>query len=76
MTLKGPVPQSKKIKDIFIDQKIPLEKRDQAWLVRDDEDVIIWLVGYKESSWSLNQGEGQDPAVIVYEEGENNELKK
>lgn len=48
MTLKGSK-GSKKIKDIFIDQKIPAYKRDEAWVLTDKNDTIIWLIGYKES---------------------------
>jgi len=48
MTLKGSK-GSKKIKDIFIDQKVPAYKRDEAWVLTDKNDTIIWLIGYKES---------------------------
>lgn len=37
---------TKKLKDIFIDMKVPREKRDTIPVVCDDEG-IIWLVGYK-----------------------------
>lgn len=40
----------KKIKDIFIDEKIPLAERDQAWLVEDSEKRIIWLISYRQMS--------------------------
>ncbi len=38
---------SKKIKDIFIDEKIPLEERNNWPMIVDDNDVILWLVGLK-----------------------------
>ncbi|MGD9567993.1 MAG: tRNA lysidine(34) synthetase TilS [Sedimentibacter sp.] len=37
---------SKKIKDIFIDLKIPAEERDLKLIVADD-DNILWLEGYR-----------------------------
>jgi len=40
---------SKKLKDIFIDMKIPKEERDQIPLICFDDD-IAWIVGYKVSN--------------------------
>ncbi len=37
---------SKKIKDIFIDLKIPKEERDKKLILADDEN-ILWLEGYR-----------------------------
>jgi len=37
---------TKKIKDIFIDLKIPKEERDSKLIIADDEN-IIWLEGYR-----------------------------
>jgi tRNA(Ile)-lysidine synthase len=38
--------EAKKIKDIFIDLKIPKEERDTKLIIADDEN-IIWLEGYR-----------------------------
>lgn len=46
---------TKKVKDIFIDQKVPLKDRDRAWVVEDQTGRILWLVGYKESVLSLGK---------------------
>ncbi|WP_404450825.1 tRNA lysidine(34) synthetase TilS [Virgibacillus necropolis] len=46
MTWKG-LKGSKKIKDIFIDEKIPAGLRDTWPIVTDDNGEILWLVGLK-----------------------------
>jgi hypoxanthine phosphoribosyltransferase len=50
MTLKG-MSGTKKIKDIFIDQKIPIQKRNQWPIVTDSEDHILWVPGIKKSDF-------------------------
>ncbi|NLI90029.1 MAG: tRNA lysidine(34) synthetase TilS [Epulopiscium sp.] len=41
---------SKKLKDFFIDEKIPKTYRDDVILIADDENVI-WIVGYRLSEY-------------------------
>jgi tRNA(Ile)-lysidine synthase len=43
--LKG----SKKIKDIFIDEKVPRSERDNIYVVADNADEIFWLIGMKKA---------------------------
>ncbi|WP_312474615.1 tRNA lysidine(34) synthetase TilS [Neobacillus sp.] len=50
MTLKG-MRGSKKLKDIFIDQKVPIQDRETWPVITDKEDCIIWLPGLKKSSF-------------------------
>lgn len=38
---------TKKIKDIFIDEKTPIDLRNQAWIVEDAGGEIIWLISYR-----------------------------
>lgn len=51
MTYKGGSGR-KKIKDIFINQKVSKDLRDQAWLVEDSQGEILWLIGYQKSRLS------------------------
>lgn len=44
----------KKIKDIFIDEKIPRKKRDQWPIVTDHEGNILWLVGLRKANIDLH----------------------
>lgn len=49
MSIKG-MNGTKKIKDIFIDQKVPIHLRDEWPIVTDYEDRILWLPGIKHAS--------------------------
>lgn len=66
MALKGSGYHSKKIKDIFIDQKISPQDRERAWLVRDKYDNIIWLIAIKESRWSQAYQVDKKQYIIAY----------
>lgn len=50
ISLKG-MEGSKKIKDIFIDQKVPLEERKIWPIVVDHTGKILWIPGLKKSSF-------------------------
>lgn len=39
----------KKLKDIFIDHKVPLQARKDWPIVTDDNDYILWLIGLKKN---------------------------
>lgn len=38
---------SKKIKDVFIDEKIPRSERNKRLLVTDNNDTVLWIIGLK-----------------------------
>jgi len=50
----------KKIKDIFIDSKIPLNQRDKWPIVVDSKGNIIWIPGIKKSKFCKQKTEKYD----------------
>ncbi|SFH81373.1 tRNA lysidine(34) synthetase TilS [Pisciglobus halotolerans] len=67
MTIKGLERGSKKIKDILIDQKVPLEDRNKPIILTDAAGQIIWLIDYKESRLSNKQETDTIQYVLIYE---------
>lgn len=55
----------KKIKDIFIDAKIPIKQRDKWPIVVDSNDKIIWIPGIKKSKIIKQKNEKHD-IIIKY----------
>ncbi|MDF2855463.1 MAG: tRNA(Ile)-lysidine synthetase [Neobacillus sp.] len=65
MSLKG-MAGTKKLKDIFIDCKIPLQNRDTWPVVTDGNGSILWLPGLKKSSFEgIKQASGKY-IVLIY----------
>lgn len=60
---------TKKIKDIFIDEKIIYEKRANYPLLVDSLDKILWIPGIKKSKFDKEKKENYD--IIVKYEKEN-----
>ena len=60
--LKG-INGSKKIKDIFIDAKIPNEERIKYPILTDDNNVILWVPGLKKSN--LDNANSKNYDIIV-----------
>ena len=53
----------KKVKDIFIDSKIPLEERELWPIVVDSQDNVLWIPGIKKSKFVHKKSEKCD---IIY----------
>lgn len=51
---------SRRIKDIFIDAKVPLSERDTWPIVVDSCDKIIWIPGIKKSKFTKQKNESYD----------------
>lgn len=57
---------SKKLKDYFIDHKIPVVERDDVLLLCDEEN-IIWVVGYRMSELYKIDSKTVDRLTFIYE---------
>ena len=62
MNLSG----SKKVKDIFIDEKIPMSERNLWPIVVDSLDNIVWIPGIKKSKYNKSKDEKCD-IIIKYD---------
>ena len=61
---------TKKIKEIFIDMKIPKIKRDNWLLVKDATGQVIWVPGLKKSKFDKENNEKYDIILVFAKEGE------
>ena len=65
MKVKG-LNGSKKVKDIFIDEKVPISQRDLWPVVVDSEDKIVWLPGLKKSKFDVSKNKKCDIILRYY----------
>lgn len=67
----------KKIKDVFIDAKIPKEKRETYPLLVDSDNKILWIPNIKKSKYNVKKDEFCDIILNSHKEGEKtNENEK
>lgn len=65
MKVKG-LNGSKKVKDIFIDEKVPVSQRDLWPVVVDSSDTIVWLPGLKKSKFDVSKSKKYDIIFKYY----------
>lgn len=65
MKVKG-LNGSKKVKDIFIDSKVPVNKRDLWPVVVDSKDNIVWIPGLKKSKFDVSKNKKCDIILKYY----------
>lgn len=63
----------KKVKEIFIENKIPLSKRKEYPLLVDSNDTIIWIPNLKKSNLCYKKDENYDIIIKCVEGDENYE---
>ena len=66
----------KKIKDIFIENKIPLTKRNSYPILTDANDNILWIPNIKKSKYNVKKNEIYDIILTSYEEREEKNEKE
>lgn len=65
MTYQG-LPGRKKIKDIFIDDKTPKVEREKAWLVKDSQNRIIWLISHRKMGLFTESETDKLSYILIY----------
>ena len=65
MHIKGML-GTKKINDIFIDEKISTNERDMWPIVTDSNGTIVWLPGLRKSNFDKTKGEKYDIILKYY----------
>ncbi len=65
MSVKG-LGGRKKVKDIFIDSKLPKKERDLFPIVTDSKGTIVWLPGLKKSKFDKKKAEEYDIIIRYY----------
>ena len=63
---------SKKLKDIFIDLKIPATKRGSIPILYDSNRNVIWIAGYKKSKYDKSIDENYDIILSCEQKNEKN----
>ena len=67
---------TKKLKDIFIDEKIPLTKRNTYPILVDSNDLILWIPNLKKTKYNVKKDEFYDIILNSYEESEETNEKE
>ena len=62
-----------KIKDIFINNKIPKNKRDNYPILKDSDNNILWIPNIKKSKFNTKKNEFCDIILKYCEKEDNNE---
>ena len=65
ISLKG-TDGHKKIKDIFIDSKIPMDEREMWPIVVDAKGEVVWIPGIKKSKFNKTKHEMCDIIIKYY----------
>ena len=67
MSLKGTT-GTKKIKDVLIDQKVPLYQRDEVRVVCDAKGDVICFLGYRDSRLSIERETDTIQYILIHDQ--------
>ncbi len=62
---------SKKVKDIFIDEKIPRHKRNNMYILTDNTNKILWLIGLRKAKAHRTAAEHKRYVLFEYKSAKN-----
>ena len=65
-----------KVKDVFINKKLPLSIRDYYPLLVDADDNILWIPNIKKTKYNVKKDEFYDIILTSYEESEEHNEKE
>lgn len=68
LILKG-LNKSKKLKDIFIDEKIPKDQRNSWPILTDANNQIVWLPGLKKTKFDIENPQNYDIIIRYQKKG-------
>ena len=54
----------KKLKKELIDRKVPKEKRNNIWLLTDEESQVFWAIGLRQSYSSLVRCDNKEDRIL------------
>lgn len=57
----------KKLKKLLIDEKVPMDERNNLWVITDDNDRILWIPNYY-----INQTLGKKESIYISFSGDKN----
>lgn len=65
--LRGKGPQgTKKVKDLFIDRKVPVSKRNSWPIITDGGGEVLWVPGLRKSRFDLSPLDGNGLYIFYY----------
>lgn len=58
--------QTKKVSRFFIDEKIPVKKRQESWIVLDEKSNVLWVLPFRKSYLSIPRETDKIQYKLVY----------
>lgn len=62
---------TKKLKKLFIDEKIPQVRRQKSWVIADESNEILWVLGIKKTDLSHFNLNDKMQYILIYRKNVN-----